>query len=671
MSDVHNSVSVIGPHNSVSPAEQAFLGTRKVAIDGLDALGVEHLLMLIRLGIHRFHLRTGPPSRGDKASACVPSTDPDEVIARVRAIDPAVDIQMFREDDTPPSEDRFLEGVDLFIDALPPHTPMVRRQQSFTLCSECGITAMTTQVWGRKAAAMMFTTNSMSFEEFFRPDDAPPEAQWLQYMAGLFPPPCVLEPHPTSPITPAPTLTTAFCATLTASLAMDILLQRGRALPAPCRHRVDIEGPSYQRSRLPWGNRNPWQKLRIAAIHRRLSAGTVRPPTESESSPSDTLERILDQARWAPSGSNQQPWRFEISSRRHVVVRGQDQRSETLYDLQGHISQLSLGALLESIEIAASGQGMTARIKRRQDGPDIAPIFDVQLKAHKNQEPHPLAPYLPARATQRRPLKRTPLNERHRRHLEAALSPGYRVIWLEGKQRRALARLLFDFGHVRLATPEAYRMHQQIIQWNARFSHDRLPDEALGLHPLTLKTTRWVMSSWRRAWISSRYLGGTLLPRLQMDVLPALGCAAHFLIVADQPPSSADDYIAGGREMQRFWLTATRCGLQLQPEMTPLIYAAYVRDQVDFSQYQPSIQETIRLTRDLQKQLGRESLEHGVFMGRLGYGPMATARSLRLPLNTLIGDTERTQTMAPLAAPANKPFSTPRHAHDINPFHDT
>jgi hypothetical protein len=56
-----------------------------------------------------------------------------------------------------------------------------------------------------------------------------------------------------------------------------------------------------------------------------------------------------------------------------------------------------------------------------------------------------------------------------------------------------------------------------------------------------------------------------------------LACAAHFVIIADTPPADIDDYIAAGGAMQRFWLTATKLGLHAQPEMTPLIFSAYVQ----------------------------------------------------------------------------------------------
>jgi len=91
------------------------------------------------------------------------------------------------------------------------------------------------------------------------------------------------------------------------------------------------------------------------------------------------LENILDQARWAPSGDNTQPWRFEIVETRHVVVHGFDTRSHCVYDLDGHPSQLSLGALLESMALAASTHGLRMEARRRAEMPETLPTFDVHL----------------------------------------------------------------------------------------------------------------------------------------------------------------------------------------------------------------------------------------------------------------------------------------------------
>src|SRR5437667_416717 len=58
------------------------------------------------------------------------------------------------------------------------------------------------------------------------------------------------------------------------------------------------------------------------------------------------VEQILELARWAPSGDNTQPWRFEVLSDDHFVVHGFDTRDWCIYDIDGRPSQLALGALL-------------------------------------------------------------------------------------------------------------------------------------------------------------------------------------------------------------------------------------------------------------------------------------------------------------------------------------
>lgn len=69
--------------------------------------------------------------------------------------------------------------------------------------------------------------------------------------------------------------------------------------------------------------------------------------------PPRVVERILDRARWAPSGDNSQPWRFEVVADDHVIVHGHDTREWCVYDIDGRPSQLAHGALLETIAIAA------------------------------------------------------------------------------------------------------------------------------------------------------------------------------------------------------------------------------------------------------------------------------------------------------------------------------
>jgi len=177
-------------------------------------------------------------------------------------------------------------------------------------------------------------------------------------------------------------------------------------------------------------------------------------------------------------------------------------------------------------------------------------------------------------------------------------------------------------------------VHRRIIHWNARHSNDRVPDQALGVDAATLRLMKWAMVSWGRLSTMNRLMG-TWAPRLQMDLVPGLRCAAHFVIMAKREPETVEDHVAAGRAVQRFWLTLTHLGLAMQPEMTPLIFSAYVQHGESFSTVDKLHGSARQLQQRLHKLIGTGN-GHPVFMGRLGAGPAPQARSLRKPLAELM-----------------------------------
>ena len=353
------------------------------------------------------------------------------------------------------------------------------------------------------------------------------------------------------------------------------------------------------------------------------------------------IERILELARWAPSGDNEQPWRFQIVDERRLVIHGRDTRDHCVYDLDGSASQIALGALIENIVIAAAHEGLRVDAARVADSPIDKPRFEVAFEGDERMAVDPLFDCIERRSVQRRALKTRPLTAAEKLALVAALGNGHKVVWIEGPRgRRRMASLLFASARLRLVMPEAWLVHRDAIEWGARYSEDRVPEEAVGLDAATARLMRWVMKSWKRVEFFNRFLAGTWVPRLQLDVVPALACAAHFVIVANKPAIEIDQFVAAGRAMQRFWLTATQLGLQLQPELTPLIFARYSRNGVKFSKTEGMAESAGRLAARLATELGNMNAANAVFMGRLGAGAAATARSLRKPLASLMVESE-------------------------------
>ena len=347
------------------------------------------------------------------------------------------------------------------------------------------------------------------------------------------------------------------------------------------------------------------------------------------------IRQILELARWAPSGDNTQCWRFELIDSTRFVVHGFDTREDCVYDLDGHPSQISLGALLETIAIAASAHGVRADVTRRDSGAEHRYLFDIELVADAAVTPSPLLGSITVRSVQRRPMKTRALTAAEKLALEHAVGDDYEVQWLEGlRVKFRTAWLMFNNAKLRLTMPEAYEVHRRVIHWGVERSNDRVPDQALGVDAATLKLMKWAMVSWGRV-STMNTLMGTWAPRLQMDFVPGIACAAHFVIKACRAPQTIDDYVAAGRAVQRYWLTLTQLGLVMQPEMTPLIFSKYVREDRHFTHTRPSHGRAAKLREQTEKLLF-QGTGHPVYVGRLGAGEAPRARSERQPLEALM-----------------------------------
>jgi molybdopterin/thiamine biosynthesis adenylyltransferase/nitroreductase len=635
----------------VTALEQEVLRNKRVAIAGLGGVGGSHVLTLARLGIGAFHLSDYDSfelanfNRQAGASMAALGRPKLEVLAeQLRAINPDVDVQGFPDGVTEHNLDGFLAGVDLYVDGLDFFVLDIRAR-IFAACAEAGIPAITAAPLGMGSALLNFLPGRMSFEEFFRLDGQPAEEQLVRFLLGLSPAMLqrayLVDPRAVDFAArrgPSTAMACELCAGIAATQALKMLLHRGPVLAAPWGLHFDAYRNRMVRTWRPGGNRNPLQRLGLIIARRqlaRMARFEKTAETDAMSLDSKSL-RVLDAARWAPSGDNAQPWRFMLLDGQRFQVHGRDTRDSCIYDLQGHASLIALGALQATIELAASAEGRRAEI-HDLPGDERHTRFEVVLQDDPDGKPHPLAPYIRLRTVQRRPLRTRGLTTTEKAELEAALGPGHGVRWFEGgKGRLAMAGLYFHSAGLRLALPEAYVTHRDAVAWQASESEDRIPVTAVGLNPLSARITAWAMQRWERVRNLDRFLGASRLARLELDWLPGVLCGAHFVLVANRVPEARADYLAAGRAMQRFWLTATKLGLQLQPQMTPLIFHEYVRDEVSFTHAPGMLDRAKGVSERLRQVLGADTLDHAVFMGRIGAGDVARFRSTRRPLRELL-----------------------------------
>jgi molybdopterin/thiamine biosynthesis adenylyltransferase len=642
----------------VTEDEQAILRSKRIAIAGMGGVGGQHLLTLTRLGIGGFKIADLDEYElanfNRQAGANLDTIDQPKVEvmeAMALAINPELEITTFTAGVSRDNLDDFLDDIDLYVDGLDFFALDIRKVV-FEACDERGIPVVTAAPLGMGTAVLNFIPGGMSFEDYFRFGGHSESEQGLRFMMGLSPSLLQLgylvdqtradfnaKKGPSTP------MACEICAGVAASQALKILLNRGKVVAAPRGLHFDAYRNKMKITWRPGGNRNPLQQLGLMIARQFVLENRRSPVVDSASTVPDTvIDRVLDLARWAPSGDNTQVWQFERLSDERFVIHAHDTRSWCVYDLEGRASQISVGALMETVSIAASGEGLEAAFTVRPGTAEEQQI-DVALQA-SDRKPDNLLAYVRSRTTQRRPFSTRSIPPEVRRKLEGAVGEGFTLRWLESPgERWKVAKLLYHSAWIRLTTEEGYRVHRETIDWGKKFSEDRIPETAVGVDWLTLRIMKWALQSWNRVKLLNRVAAGTVLPRLQMDLLPGYCCGAHFMIVADRPLDAEADYHAGGRALQRFWLTAARLNLQFQPEMTPLIFSGYADRSLEFTQNPLALERATAVSESLKQNFGADCVTRGVYMGRVGYGKTPTSRSLRKSLAEL---TMRESTVHPV-----------------------
>jgi len=642
----------------VTPLELQLLRQRRIAIAGVGGVGGVHLLTLTRLGVGAFNIADMDvfelANFNRQAGAMISTLDKPKVevmAAMARNINPELDIRVFPEGIGPNSYEDFLRDVDLYVDGLDFFAFDVRAG-IFAACNRLGIPAVTVAPLGMGAALMNFLPGKMSFEDYFGFAAASERQKLVRFLVGLAP----RAPHrhylvdplradPAKQRAPSTPMACQLCAGVAATEALKILLGRGKVYAAPHALTYDAYLNKAVRTWRPGGYRNPLNRLLAALASRFVDQLPTASTQLSESGPEDTLERILELARWAQSGDNEQPWRFERLSEMGLVVRFHGHKENDVYDYDGRPKLVSLGCLVESLRLAASRFGWGMRW-RYAAAAAAAPggRLEVEFEETPGLAEDRLCDLLQLRSVDRRTYRLRALTNRQKQTLEDSLGPEFSLAWCESTaQRWRLARLGSLASHIRLSIPETAPVHQRIVDWDNAYSTDRIPALALGSSALSRRIMRWALADIRRAVFLGKLPGGTLASQLEMDLLPGLFSAGYFLLLrrGEPVPEERDAAtIRAGCAVQRFWLTATRLGLALQANIGTLCFANYGRRNIEFSTARHALPQARRLAERFDRFCAEHdaAAEDVVFMGRLGTPrqvPLAS-RSIRRPLADLM-----------------------------------
>ena len=251
----------------VTEAEQETLRTRRVAIAGAGGVGGIHLLTLARLGVENFNISDFDDfevhnfNRQSGAFMSTLGRQKVDVMAELaKDINPQSDIKSFPEGVFAHNVDEFLEGVDLYVDALD-FFALEARKVVFQKCYEKQIPVITAAPLGMGCALLCFMPGQMTYEQYFRFEGKSEHDQLIQFLIGLSP--AMLQhqylvdesrvnfQEKRGPSTP---MAVSLCAGIAETYALKILLNRGPILAAPYGLHFDAYRNKLVKTWRPFGN---------------------------------------------------------------------------------------------------------------------------------------------------------------------------------------------------------------------------------------------------------------------------------------------------------------------------------------------------------------------------------------------------------------------------------
>jgi len=268
----------------VTEAEQAKLRASRVAIGGMGGVGGVHLLTLARLGIGRFTIADFDVfdivnfNRQIGATVSTLERPKCEVLSEmVRDINPEIDLRVFPEGITAESMERFLDGVDVYVDGLD-FFAFDARRKTFASCERKGIPVVTAAPLGMGTAVLVFGPGGMPFEEYFGFEGCDELEMGIRFLVGLSP--AMLQRGYVADMSrinlaerrgPSSIAACQLCAGVAAIETLKLLLGRGGVRLAPKGSQFDGYRMRYIKTWRPGGHKNPLQRLMIKLVKSQLT----------------------------------------------------------------------------------------------------------------------------------------------------------------------------------------------------------------------------------------------------------------------------------------------------------------------------------------------------------------------------------------------------------------
>lgn len=347
---------------------------------------------------------------------------------------------------------------------------------------------------------------------------------------------------------------------------------------------------------------------------------------------------ILDCARFAPSGDNAQPWKFEIVKKHNIILHFyRDQNN--FYEQLSYSLYITAGTLLKNIEIAASKHGLEYKITSIQEiSSKILIMIEFSKQGYDSNvisNKHSLYEFIKTRTCNRGKYKLKKIKFQSKDYLEQIFKDNFTIMWKDTfLERLKASNLVMKSTKYRMCSKLAFEVNKRILSWDKEDSIDKIPVQGLPLTYLSKKIIKFLLYHEKLYWIMQK-IGGYIMPQIELDLIPAIFSSSFFIIFSNKSEKDMkiDDWLILGKQIQEFWLIATSENLFIQPLYVPIAFNNYYLNKInpDKSNKFEKVSSEIHDCLD-----GICQSKYPVFMGRIGYAKENRCRSLRKPLESLI-----------------------------------
>lgn len=354
-------------------------------------------------------------------------------------------------------------------------------------------------------------------------------------------------------------------------------------------------------------------------------------PVNGDEIDENTLLALIDDAHLAPSGGNNQPWRFHYQHKiLHLFL--EESVTKAFLDPDYMSSYTSVGTAIENLLLSAASYKLKVNWELT---PELAPKHIAWFSFETNHEPtteeQHLAAQIKLRHTNRQITPKQEIDQTTLLNLSAITAniEGAKLKWITDPVKiQSLAAISAHADLLRMFIPEA---HSDFIYKEMRWNLDEVNDtqDGIGIHTLDLSYNDQIglrlVKDCRTVNFLKQINGGNAFKKLAMQQF--MSSSAIGLIT--MPKTAASPFIEGGRAAEKLWLAATSLNLQIHPVNVSLIF--FYKNKTAKNLVIPEQQKAtlMQLEQTFNTIFENTPEEKAIFMFRVFKAPSSPERTIR------------------------------------------